>query len=191
MLAFGTHAQIFEKYRFGFGGGFAVPTGESSRFGVLAYIDSSYPVNNALRLGVRAEWILMSLGLPDGRKYGTPMRAGYTANAKYYLNTGDHRFFCGGGLGFYRLGPVRYIDETSGGLLGYDKVAITLAETRFGFYPSIGFENRTLAISLDYNFIPSTAVTEPGNNARIKNGFFGIHVGALLRAHKPGGSKKV
>lgn len=50
LITLATHAQVFEKFRLGVGGGLAIPTGPASGPGILMYLEPSYPISNALRV---------------------------------------------------------------------------------------------------------------------------------------------
>lgn len=108
---------------------------------------------------------------------------------KYYLNRGKPRVFVGAGLGFYYVPGIHIrssfdILSLLAGDMGGD--GITAAETKFGFYPRVGLEFERFVFSLDYNFIPSSPVIEPGYEGSTKNSCFGLHIGVNLFAKKPG-----
>lgn len=188
LLTLSTHAQFFDRFRLGLGGGLAIPSAQHSGPGILLFVEPSYAVSEAVSVGIRAEWALLTVGLPDGEDYAASIFGTYTANMKYYLNKGNTRVFVGAGLGFYYVPGIqtRSNFDFLMVLTGDSGDGITAAETKFGYYPRIGIEFRRLTVSVDYNFIPSSPVIQPGFEGEVKNGYFGLHIGANLRAKRPG-----
>lgn len=187
MFAFKTQAQTTRttahKIKIGFGGGVAVPHNNlRERAGALTYIEPTYDLTDVVTVGLRAEWLIFAkFGLDDGKSYERIFRGSYTLIGKYYLGTGKTRVFVGAGLGLYALSPVRYNKpgEKNPNLFS-GGTSLTAAETKVGFCPRIGidFFDR-FSLSVDYNFIPSSKVIEPGNEARVANSYLGLHLGAL------------
>lgn len=61
----------------------------------------------------------------------------------------------------------------------------TAREKKIGFCPRIGIDFLgRFSFSVDYNFIPSSKVIEPGNTARVSNSYLGLHLGALCFVRK-------
>lgn len=181
VLTFQTRAQavvrVLEKIRFGFGGGFV---SASPHLGLSTYLEPSYNITDVFTVGARAEWLMLTYGLPDDRMYETLFRGTYSLNGKYYLRTRKFRPFVGVGVGSYGLSPVRYheVGEKTGLFSGGTE--ITEAERKIGLYPRVGFDLWNFTISVDYNFIPNSKVIEPGSGAHVRNNYLGIHFGANL-----------
>ena len=179
LLTFQTRAQtvvrIMEKIRFGFGGGLV---SASPHLGLSTYLEPSYNITDVFSVGARAEWLMLTYGLPDDRMYETLFRGTYSLNGKYYLGTRKFRPFVGVGIGSYGLSPVRYreVGEKTGMFSGGTE--ITAAERKIGLYPRVGFDLGKFTISVDYNFIPNTKTTVPGSDASFKNSYIGVRLGA-------------
>ena len=186
LLSSGAQAQIFEKIKFGFGGTLAFPTAKGPWRGILTYVEPSYALTGSLTVSLHAEWGYIKVGLPDGRDYRGTFRSIYTANAKYYLSATKLRPYVGAGFSFYHFNAVRL--EAHSIVFGSlsPGEAITEPETRFGFCPRVGADLRQFTIFVDYNFLPSTGLIDPTSNARIKNSYFGVHLGLHLNLKKPG-----
>jgi outer membrane protein W len=94
----------------------------------------------------------------------------YTLNGQYYFNDKYVRPFVGVGLGLFTLASVNF-NTSTGTTVNANEVA---AETRFGFYPRIGIDVGHLNISIDYNIIPSTGIT---NGGKVQNNYLALRAG--------------
>lgn len=172
------HAQDYKPFRVGLGLGYASPSGEGAKGGVLFYVEPSYRVSDAIALGLKLEWALMYRGttfMQNGQNYagsGTISAAGsYTVNGQYYFMNGGFRPFVGAGLGLYSLASV---SATFAGN-GNNNTSTTGEEvsggTKFGFYPRVGFDAGHFTLNIEYNIVPkSTASVQFDNNGVITNG---------------------
>ena len=62
-------------------------------------------------------------------------------------------------------------------------VELSESESKFGFYPRIGFDAGHFTIALEYNMIPATKVE--GIDGEFKNSYLGIRIGGFF-----GGGRK-
>jgi outer membrane protein W len=103
----------------------------------------------------------------------------YTLNGQYFFSTNDFRPFVGVGVGMFSLAAAK-IEASSGGSSG----TAASAETKFGFYPRLGFDYKHFTINLDYNFIPATEATVSTGTGTVdtefKNSYIGIRIGGYF-----------
>jgi hypothetical protein len=77
------------------------------------------------------------------------------------------RPFVGLGLGLFSLASV-----------SSDNIELVAAETKFGFYPRIGFDLGHFNLNVEYNFIPATEID--GTDVKVQNSYTGIKLGFFL-----------
>lgn len=173
------NAQEFKKFKVGVGAGYAVPSGSGAKGGLLWTVEPSYRVSDALALGLRIEGAVLVRGfsedLGDELDFDIAGITSYTVNAQYYLSNNSFRPFVGAGLGMYSLAAVSLEME------GDDVGSLAAAETKFGFYPRVGFDAGHFTLALEYNLIPATEAVE----GDVKNSYIGIRVGGFF-----GGGRK-
>jgi hypothetical protein len=184
-------AQNFKKFRVGIGVGYAKPSGSGSRGGGLAYLEPSCRLSDVLSLGLRVEWAIVASGLSgsaiDMESFELSSQASYTLNMQYYLGINNFRPFLGVGLGLYNLSAMKTdvivldgIDPTGQGQpqTHTESVSLSDAQSKLGFYPRFGFDLGHFTFSIDYNFIPNTKTTISGSDARFRNSYLGVRLGA-------------
>jgi hypothetical protein len=174
------YAQDYKKFRVGLGLGYAAASGNGSSGGVIFTLEPSYRIQDNLSIGLRMEAAAITRGL-SGDATGVSINVAgigsYTLNGQYYFGTGDFRPFAGVGLGLYSLAAV---DGTISGQSG--TVQGTAAESKFGFYPRIGFDFHHFSMSADYNIVPSSPAI--GGGDEFKNSYFGIRLGFFIGGGK-------
>jgi hypothetical protein len=177
LTALAVKAQEFKTFRVGVGAGYAKPGGAGSGGGVLFTIEPGYRVTDQILVNLRWESAAVIRGTVNdtGADLDVAGIGSYTLNGQYYLSDNAFRPFVGVGFGMYKLAAV----TVSGGTGGSSTAAA--AESKFGFYPRIGFDARHFTLNLDYNFIPNTTV---GSN-EFKNSYIGIRLGGYF-----GGGRK-
>ena len=186
LLSVAAHAQEYKKFKVGLGAGYAVPRGKGAKGGILAYLEPSYKLQDQIQLGLRLEWAALVGGFSEDLGSSVSLKVSsttsYTLNGQYYFNNNGFRPFVGAGFGMYGIKGADLTvtsdpDEPNGG-------TITMAdETKFGFYPRIGFDAGYFTLSLDYNIVGATK-TE-GSDIKMKNSYIGIRFGGFF-----GGGKK-
>lgn len=169
-------AQEYKKFKVGIGLGYAMAGGNGSSGGVLFAIEPAYRLQDNLSIGLRMESALITRGfsesVPSGVSLDVAGIGSYTLNGQYYFGSSSFRPFLGAGLGLYSLAAVTVSGSTG---------SVAASESKFGFYPRAGFDLGHFNVTLDYNLVPSTAVT----GGEFKNNYFGIRIGAFF-----GGGKK-
>jgi hypothetical protein len=175
LLTVGANAQEFKKFRLATGLGYAMAGGEGASGGILYAIEPGYRVSDNLAVSLRMEWAVVVRGLSESvASYDASAAAisSYTVNGIYYLSNNNFRPYVGAGLGLFPLGAV---SASSTGTAG------AAAETKFGFYPRIGFDLGHFNVNLDYNIIGSTKFEGPGaNGLESKNSYIGIRIGGFF-----------
>ena len=177
-------AQEFKKFRVGLGTGYAIPSGDGAKGGVLFYFEPGYRVNDQLLINLRMEFAAMARGIADadGADFDVNTSGSYTLNGQYYFSNEGFRPFVGAGFGMYNCkGASTSFDDGSGG-----SVSFGLAdETKFGFYPRVGFDAGHFQLSIDYNIVGATKeeYSDPDFGTfefEQKNTYIGIRLGAYI-----------
>jgi hypothetical protein len=178
LAAVAVNAQEFKKFRVGVGGGYAVPGGEGAKGGVCFYLEPGYRVSDQLIVGLRMESAVIVRGFSEDIGTVDLDIAGigsYTVNGQYYFSDEGFRPFAGFGLGLYSLAAVKF--DVDGGGSG----EAAAAESKFGFYPRLGFDAGHFTMQLEYNLVPATKV----DGGEFKNSYIGIKIGGFF-----GGGRK-
>lgn len=180
-LAAGTVlAQEYKNVKVGFGLGYAMPSGQGAKAGILLYLEPAYRVSDPLLVGLRLESAIIARGFSQSTTSAELEVAGigsYSGFAQYYFSNGTFRPFVGGGLGIFTLAAVS-ASTTQG-----TPTAAVEAGSKFGFFPRVGFDLGHFNVSLDYNLIPASASSGAGGD--IKNSYVGFRAGFSI-----GGGKK-
>jgi outer membrane protein W len=168
-------AQEFKKFKVGIGFGYASASGSGASGGVLAYLEPGYRVNDKIIVNLRMETAVITRGTSDntGASFDVAAIGSYTVNGQYYFSNNTFRPFAGLGLGAYSLAAVK-VDGVSGNAVD--------AETKFGFYPRVGFDLGHFNLSLDYNLIPNSKVK--GGDLEFKNSYLGFRFGFSIGGGK-------
>lgn len=175
--ALAVNAQEFKKFRVGVGLGYAMPGGEGSKGGICFAVEPGYRLNDQIIVGLRMESAVIVRGYSESVDDAELDIAGigsYTLNGQYYFSNEGFRPFVGLGFGIYSLAAVK-IDGVD------DEIAAS--ESKFGFYPRLGFDAGHFTMQLEYNLIPATKVD--GLDGEFKNSYLGIKIGGFF-----GGGRK-
>jgi hypothetical protein len=175
MLTIGANAQEFKPFRVGVGAGYAIPGGNGAKGGVLFYMEPSYRLQDQISLGLRLEWAAMARGYSESvedAEFKVSTSGSYTVNGQYYFNNNSFRPFVGLGLGIYSIkaASIEFDGQTQD--LGLDD------ETKFGFYPRVGFDAGHFTLSIDYNIVGATEIE--GAEGKFKNSYIGIRLGGFF-----------
>jgi outer membrane protein W len=191
--AVSVQAQDYKPFRVGLGLGFASPSGEGAKGGVLFYAEPSYRVTDAIAVGLKGEIAVMLRGGTSTTNGQTTNVSGkvaaagsWTVNGQYYFMSGGFRPFAGLGFGIYRLASASFSASSGGSSSSTGEVA---SGSKFGFYPRLGFDAGHFTLNLEYNIIGATksVVVNSGTTttSETKNGYLGFRVGFFI-----GGGKK-
>jgi len=175
------NAQEFKKFSVGVGVGYAVPGGSGAKGGVIATVEPGYRISDQLLVGLRWESAAIVRGysesVPSGIDLSIAAIGSFAPTVQYYFNNNGFRPFVGAGLGLFTLAAVKYDDGS-----GQGKVTAAASESKFGFFPRVGFDAGHFTMALDYNIIPKTDVDGGGS---FKNSYVGIRIGGYF-----GGGRK-
>lgn len=180
------NAQEFKKFRVGTGLGYAKPGGKGAGGGILWALEPGYRVSDQILANLRIEGAAVVRGTVEdtGADFDVAAIGSYTLNGQYYFSNNGFRPFVGVGFGLYNLAAVTVESSSTGG--GASGAA---SESKFGFYPRLGFDAGHFTLNIDYNLIPNTEATVTsgtGNTTmEFKNSYIGIRLGGYF-----GGGRK-
>jgi outer membrane protein W len=192
-------AQNYKPFRVGLGLGYASPAGDGAKGGVLAYLEPSYRITDAIVVGLKAEAAVMFRGTTitqSGQTYagnGSVSAAGsYTLNGQYYFMDGGFRPYAGLGFGIYSLASAS-VSFAGNGQSQTSSQSEVAAASKFGFYPRVGFDAGHFTLNIEYNIVPKSTTSLQVNNggsittatSETKNNYLGIRLGFFI-----GGGKK-
>jgi outer membrane protein W len=194
-------AQNYKPFRVGLGIGYASPAGDGAKGGVLAYLEPSYRITDAIAVGLKAEAAIMFRGTTitqNGQSYagsGSVSGAGsYTLNGQYYFPTaGGFRPYAGAGFGIYSIASASVSFSGTGNTQTSSQSETVAAGSKFGFYPRVGFDAGHFTLNIEYNIVgKSTNSIQVNSNGSIstattetKNNYLGFRLGFFI-----GGGKK-
>lgn len=170
-------AQDFRKFKVGLNLGYARPSGEGAKGGVLFTLEPALNLSNHISIGLRIEGAVVASGVGDDLNADLETKGlkSYTLNGQYYFSSEKVRPFVGVGLGLYSLASTTFqVDGDSQLEFGVS------AENKFGFYPRIGFDAGHFTMSADYNLIPATEI----GDLELKNSYLGIRIGLFIGGGK-------
>jgi hypothetical protein len=179
-------AQEFKKFRVGIGAGYAMPSGEGAGGGVMWALEPGYRVSDQILANLRIEGAAIIRGTADATSASFEVAGvrSYTLNGQYFFNTNDFRPFVGVGFGIFSLAAAK-VEATSGGTSG----SSASSESKFGFYPRIGFDYRHFTVNLDYNLVPNTKATVATGSGTVNTEFKNSYIGIRLGGYFGGGRK--
>jgi outer membrane protein W len=178
MSAVAVQAQEYKKFRVGVGAGYAMPSGKGAKGGVLFYAEPGYRINDQIIANLRMEFAAMARGFSEdvgSAEFDVSTSGSYTLNGQYYFSNASFRPFVGVGFGMYSIKAAGFSSGGSSVVVGSD-------ESKFGFYPRIGFDAGHFTLSLDYNLVGATKVE--GLDGEFKNSYIGIRFGGFFGGGK-------
>ena len=181
LAAVAVNAQEFKKFRVGIGGGYASASGTGAKGGILIYCEPAYRVMDQLLVGVRFEAAAMIRGYEESvetSSISASLSGAQGVFGQYYFSNNTFRPFVGLGLGLNKIATAAASFE--------GEAYAALDESKFGFFPRIGFDVSHFTLSIDYNMIgPSTLEGSSGGELKTKNNYIGIRFGGFF-----GGGRK-
>ncbi|WP_165823930.1 outer membrane beta-barrel protein [Pseudochryseolinea flava] len=204
MISVAANAQELKKFRVGLGAGYASPSGSGAKGGVLFYLEPGYRISDMLLVNLRMEWAAMARGTVDASSstadFDVSTSGSYTVNGQYYFKDASSGFrpFAGVGFGIYSIAAVSLEDASAGG--SGNNIDLGKDESKFGFYPRVGFDAGHFQLSIDYNLVGKTSQETPifeyneqtdeyeqigVAKSEFKNSYLGIRLGVTI-----GGGKK-
>jgi outer membrane protein W len=176
VTAFAAQAQEFKKFKVGVGGGYAVTSGTGAKGGVLLYLEPAYRIQDQLLVGLRLEAAGMVRGYAENVETAS-ISASFSGSqgifGQYYFSNNTFRPFVGLGLGLNKIATAAANFE--------GEAFAALNESKFGFFPRVGFDAGHFTLSLDYNLIgASTLQGTSGGELKTKNNYIGIRFGGFF-----------
>jgi len=181
-VTIGVFAQEQGKVRGGLDIGGAIPSKGGG--GVALNVPLGYNLQDNMNIGIRFGIAAMAKIDPVGETGSAAVNVNFMATYAYYFNSGSaFAPFLGCGAGMYILAAA---DES---------VSQTTVEVgnRFGGLLTAGAEVGKFRLALEYNLIPSSAVTVTGSgsstqikNSKIPNNYLGVTIGFFIGGGKWG-----
>ncbi|WP_199120718.1 outer membrane beta-barrel protein [Pedobacter sp. ASV28] len=148
---FATYAQNFRKIKVDIGLGYASPTesttGGGTKAGVAFAIEPHYRITDDLAVGLRIEGAAIGQVNTSTSDSKVSVLASYSATGEYYLAKSGFRPLAGIGAGFFKAADVD-LSSASG-----SAVNTIPGDTKFGFFPRIGFEYGHFRMTGEYNIV--------------------------------------
>jgi hypothetical protein len=179
--AVAVNAQEFKKFRVGLGGGYANASGTGAKGGILIYFEPAYRLSDQILVGLRFEGAAMIRGYAEDvstSSVSASLSGAQGVFGQYYFSNNTFRPFVGLGLGLNKIATAAADFE--------GEAFAALDESKFGFFPRIGFDVSHFTLSLDLNLIgASTLEGSNGGELKTKNNYIGIRFGGFF-----GGGRK-
>ena len=145
--------------------GYAIPSGGNGiKGGATFTVEPHYRIKDNIALGLRLEGAALGyeIKLPGGSSDPQiSLLNSYCATGEYYFKGTGLRPFAGAGLGAFVQSSVD-VSSSSG-----SSAVLVPGSTRFGFFPTLGFEAGHFRLAGCYNIIGNS-----NNYAAFKIGFF-------------------
>ena len=172
----------FKPFKVDLSLGFAKPSGEGAKGGILISLEPKYSINDNIAVGLRMESALMARTAIEGESADIKACGSYLATGDYYFSNKTFRPFAGLGLGFYKV----YGQTVSVNSLTDDDFSIGYkATSKFGSMIRAGFEAGHFRMGLEYNLIGKSDINVGlGDlalvNVKQKNNYLGIKIGVCF-----------
>lgn len=175
-VAYTAQAQEFKKFKVGVGAGYAITSGTGAKGGALFYLEPAYRIQDELLVGLRFEGAGMVRGYAEDVETAS-ISASFSGSqgifGQYYFGNETFRPFVGLGLGLNKV-------TTAAANFGAETF-VGVKESKFGFFPRVGFDAGHFTLSIDYNLIgASTLKGSQGGELKTKNNYIGIRFGGFF-----------
>lgn len=167
-------AQTYKPFLVGLGLGYASPSGggDGAKAGALFYFEPAYRVSDQLAIGLKGEFAVIARASLTGESADASAQGSWTLNGRYYFGASKFRPFAGVGLGLFTV-TTASVDLTSG--------AGTSKDSKFGFYPRVGFDYGHFSMNLEYNIVPASKIEFGGVSlGEVKNSYLGVRLGFFI-----------
>lgn len=146
--------------------GYAIPSassGEGIKAGATFTIEPHYRLSDAVAVGFRAEGAALAFetGTGDNSDAKVSVLASYCPTLEYYLAKGGFRPLIGAGAGIFAQSSLNVDSESE------SNATFIPGESKFGFFPRLGFETGHLRVTGEYNILGNDS-----NYLAFKLGFF-------------------
>ena len=160
-------AQSFRSFKVDFAAGYAIPSGQGAKGGIVIATEPKYNINDQITVGLKMEAALMAAMEVDQttgelKSGSVKALANYSLTGDYFFSANSFRPFAGAGAGLFSVASVAADSTGAGEATGGQK---------FGFTPRAGFEFGHFRVALEYNMVGKTG-SYSNNYMAIKLGFF-------------------
>ena len=160
-----SQTKNFKKFKVDLGIGYAIPvtSGSGAVGGVTFTIQPHYRISDDFAAGLRFEGAALGYktGSSSDTKVSISILSSYCATGEYYLKKSGFRPFVGAGLGMFSFASIDFGKDNNG------QAIVSPVVSKFGFFPTIGFETGHFRMSAEYNSLP-----EKTGYLAFKLGFF-------------------
>lgn len=183
VIAKAQQEHVFKPFKVDVSMGYAIPSGEGAKGGVLFVVEPKYAVIPNVSVGLRWELAVMARGTSDASgstaKVDAKAAGSYLLTGDYYFTQTTVRPFAGAGLGIYSLAAAS-VDNSSASAGGGSK---------FGEMVRAGVELAHFRVGLEYNIVPKTTMETVNSSGvkvsnSMKNGYMGIKLGFVIGGGK-------
>ena len=179
MIVAAANAQEFKPFKVDLSTGYAIPSGEGAKGGVLMVVEPKYAVIPNLSVGVRFEIAVMARGYVNSQgtngEIDLKASGSYLATTDYYypLPSKKIRPFSGAGTGIFSLASATADNNNAG---------VSAAKSKFGGMARSGVEIGHFRLAFEYNFVGDTDVMDASNTkiGTSKNSYMSIKIGATI-----------
>lgn len=171
------NAQEFKPFKVDVSTGYAIPSGNGAKGGVLFVVEPKYAVIPNLSVGFRMEIAVMARGMVDAQgqtgEVNVKASGSYLATGDYYFTSNTVRPFAGAGAGLFTLASAT-VNDNNGGVSG--------AKSKFGGLVRGGVEISHFRLGVEYNLVGDTDIMDATNSkiGTSKNSYIGIKIGATI-----------
>ncbi|HYG02350.1 MAG TPA: hypothetical protein VD927_07880 [Chryseosolibacter sp.] len=171
LFTYHVEAQLYKKFRIGFGVGYASGSGYASG-GAIGTVEPAWRFTDRIIAGMRVEWAGIARGDYKDLSANVDVARIFSVgpNVIWYFPGEVVRTFAGAGVASYNMLSIQY-KLASGG-----PVQSSGDESKIGFYPRVGLELAHFVFSIDYNVIPKTRVAD----TEFRNSYLAIRFGFFL-----------
>jgi outer membrane protein W len=151
-------------------------SGTGAKAGVLLYLEPAYRLQDQLLVGIRFEAAAVVRGYDANVETGSvsaSLSGSQGLFGQYYFSNETFRPFVGFGLGLNKIATAAatFNGEAFAGI----------SESKFGFFPRVGFDAGHFTLSIDYNLIGASTLTgTSGTELKTKNNYVGIRFGGFI-----------
>ena len=174
-MSFFAQAQSFKSVKVDFASGYAIPSGDGAKGGIVLAMEPKYAINDKLTFGLRLEAALMAQLEVDQttgeiKSGSVKALAAYSATGDYFFSANTFRPFGGIGAGLFSVAGVSADATGAGEASGGQK---------FGFTPPPRIPNRvftSIGVLRGLWSCSCAYTARPDTNARVNKLIFFINI---------------
>ncbi|OIN60019.1 outer membrane beta-barrel protein [Arsenicibacter rosenii] len=178
--ALSASAQDYKPFKVNLSVGFAAPTGQGAKGGVLMSIEPRYGLTDNFDVGLRVEGALIAKSFyANGQPVSseTKFSGSYVLTGTYFHQVNNFRPYAGIGLGIYSYAANKF------GFTNSSDLEVS-AGNKPGLMVRIGFKTGHFNMGAEYNIVGKTKETVTGKAIESTNSYVGIKVGVDIGGGK-------